>query len=697
MRLTHSWMSACLLVLLAGCQPDSIKPNGTLISEQRSGGVNINSSLPAPEIVNVDNVIHPAGTSTVSVSWTSSPTYSKFYVRVQDLSDNKTIVSNNNYLSTTISVPVFGGRSYSFTVNAATTAKNAKFSPEDQISFSVACHSGYESINGTCTKKHLSCVGASTQSCTINNGIGTQSRVCSNGVYSAFSSCLAISCNSGYVLSSNSCVAVVSNPGSELLQGNGFSAATIVPVPEITTGAGADAKVLAHWDVVPYQTFNGKINVGILAYHFNGIKKVDFSADNGPWVSVYLPTPNPQTAGKRPEQTAVEEYWVTLDAKNFRTGPVEIRAIAYPAGAGKPVVLQGPGSSGTSSLFLNADANSTLPREVRYTTKTGSDANDCKTQATACLTLKRAVVSAGRSLELDGAEIHIGEGSWKMPELGWAYGYNSHRWLTFSSIPGTNPEDVIITGVDGPGDSAGMALKLVHFKNMTFNGAVDKTPWGFDDYFWFDNVAFRNPKTDVPYDNLRIGNNFNPQGWAQVGVYHTDVYMDDMGNGPIGSILARNVFADHTGGGHASSSQTVINYTVNVVFGAYYPFIGGTGIDYHGDLYQFFSQTEDVILYGIRTTPGAWTSTRGIAGDNRNVAIVKSDMAVSGYVFSMCNVNHLIVQQSILKGASDWCSEGGTLDPLNIKDVLFDRSIFVNGHDDQLPHPTNLPGVKIKY
>jgi hypothetical protein len=671
---------ACLF-LIAGCQLDAINQKETTSSDLRSKLPTISTSMPAPVITNADNVIHANTTTKVSISWTSL--YPRFFIEVQDLTNNKSIIlKNDQYLSKTIYVSVTPGHSYSFSVNGAPNDKYVKnISPEDRINFSVL------PILSRC-REPLS------RSCTILNGAGTQVRTCSNGVYSSYSNCNVVSCNTNYSISGNSCVANIS--GSDLLQGLGFNnIATNVPAPEVTTGAGADAKVLAHWDVVPFQTFSGKINVGVLAYHFNGIKRVDFSADNGPWVSVYLPTANPQTAGSRPEQTAVEEYWVTLDAKNFRNGPVEIRAIAYPNGAGKPVVLQGPGAGSSTSLILNADINSVLPHEVRYATKTGKDENDCKTEATACLSLWRTVNSAGISSEVDGAEIHLGKGSWNMPELGGLR--NTNRWLTFSSIPGSNPEEVVITGVDGNFDSSGMYLKLVHFKNVTFTNAIAKTAWNFEDYLWFDHVSFRNQATDIPYDGLRTGNNYNPQGWASIGVFHTDVYMDNMGDGPRSSILARNVFADHTGGGHASGSETVVNYTVNVIFGSGYSFPGGTGIDYHGDLYQFYGRTSDVILYGIRTTAGAWTSTRGFAGDNYDVAIVKSDIYVSGYAFSFCNVNHLIVQQTRIQGASDWCGESGvSADPANIKDVLIDRSTFINGHADQLPHPVDLPGVKVK-
>ncbi len=491
-----------------------------------------------------------------------------------------------------------------------------------------------------------------------------------------------------------------------LEQGPGFNGIpTPVPGSSPRSGTGADAEAIAHWDVVPFQTFKSKFNVGVLAYHFNGIERVDFSVDDGPWVSVYEATPNPQTKGSRPEHTAVEEYWVTLDPEKLRKGPLEIRAIAYPAGAGRPAVLQGSSHlSGRSSMILNVDVHNELSHERRYATLNGDDANDCTSVALACRSIYRAIVASGMSSNVDGAEVLLGEGTWIMPELSGVV-VNTSRWLTITSIPGSDPNRVIINGIGGAFDGSGLYLKLARFSNLTFTGPINKAANSLEDYMWFDRVTFRNPPSAIPYEGLRTGSNFMPQGYAPVSVYHTDVLFDDMGDGPRGAVLARNVFADHTGGGHASQSETVVNYTTNVIFGSGYNFPGGPGIDYHGDLYQMWGRSQNIILYGIRTTPGAWASTRGIVqgtGETKNIAIVKSDVAPSGWAFSFCGgpgggIDHFIVQESLFTGASDWCSEGGgPLDPAKLRNILFDRSVFDDGTPNSHPGSSlPLPGVKV--
>lgn len=119
-----------------------------------------------------------------------------------------------------------------------------------------------------------------------------------------------------------------------LVPGNGFSGPTAQPAAVGNASmAGYDAKAIARWDVVPYQTFDGDFHIGVVAFHMNGIDKVSFSVDGGPWTDVHEMKLNPQTD--------VWEYTATLRASDFADGPVEVRAIAWPAGAGEARVLGG--------------------------------------------------------------------------------------------------------------------------------------------------------------------------------------------------------------------------------------------------------------------------------------------------------------------------------------------------------------------
>jgi hypothetical protein len=50
------------------------------------------------------------------------------------------------------------------------------------------------------------CAGARTQVCAVEHGVGSQERICSEGAWSAWGKCEAVSCESGYELSGGNCV-----------------------------------------------------------------------------------------------------------------------------------------------------------------------------------------------------------------------------------------------------------------------------------------------------------------------------------------------------------------------------------------------------------------------------------------------------------------------------------------------------------
>jgi len=161
--------------------------------------------------------------------------------------------------------------------------------------------------------------------------------------------------------------------GQVLIAGAGFAGPTPQPA---TLGApgmpGYTAKAIARWDVVPFQTIDGPFDIGVVAFHINGIDRVEFSLNGGPWSAVSEPSRN--------ERTAVWEFTTTVDARTLTDGLYEIRARVYPRGAGVPRVLGGPITdesvdNGEHSLLLSANANQTLPTPTRYVSGFGSDAS----------------------------------------------------------------------------------------------------------------------------------------------------------------------------------------------------------------------------------------------------------------------------------------------------------------------------------
>lgn len=175
---------------------------------------------------------------------------------------------------------------------------------------------------------------------------------------------------------------------------------------------------IAVWDTVPFQTFSGTMQTCVAAFHAptaaeyaqgisNNIDHVDFAINGGAWTSVYTQTTN--------TMSGMLEYCASVRASDFAAdGKLEERAIVYPK-TGVPLILQGSplrwngqqydaqagvvqtyNNPSIKSLTLNANSHGTLPTYTVYADSVnGNDANDCKTKATACQTIRGATGNSG--------------------------------------------------------------------------------------------------------------------------------------------------------------------------------------------------------------------------------------------------------------------------------------------------------------
>jgi len=197
--------------------------------------------------------------------------------------------------------------------------------------------------------------------------------------------------------------------GRLLIAGAGFDGPTPTPAPVGSPAMpGHGAKAIARWNVTPYQTVDEPFEVGVVAFHINGIDRVEFSLSGGPWVEASEMAFNPRTG--------TSEYWVTLDPSRAPDGFHEVRARVIPAGAGTPRLLAGPHDMsdddvrirGEHSMFLTTNANGTYNAPVRWVSNTGSDAEGDGTRSNPFETIAQAAAdlqdSYGRA---DGGVIYL--------------------------------------------------------------------------------------------------------------------------------------------------------------------------------------------------------------------------------------------------------------------------------------------------
>jgi len=378
-----------------------------------------------------------------------------------------------------------------------------------------------------------------------------------------------------------------------LKPGNGFTGPTPEPapvgydlnLPEDQRPAGWDAKAIARWDVVPYQTFDGDFNVGVVAFHMNGIDRVEFSVNGGPWLPVYRMTRNVQTANHSDigvQTDGIVEYWATLRAADFADGPVEIRAIAWPT-VGLPRLLAGSDlkvDNGEHSMLLYANAGgSFVEPDPVYVSLNGSDDNDgTRERPFATLTKAFFVVPDGGTIILLEAGDHPAPyrpyGHWNRPMT---------RWVTVRPDEGLEGDVTIVPSSESR--RVQPAVGLVRWQDVAFDWGTLDVYYGYGSA-WFDRVRWD--------DSLGWEHQRGEAVHYQTPYYVTGSVAYNASYGFVRSRLVRNSHVERISGDAYQQSRFVVNSTARNV--------DGRVTDQHTDLYQMWGQADNLIIYGLTAT-----------------------------------------------------------------------------------------------
>lgn len=380
-----------------------------------------------------------------------------------------------------------------------------------------------------------------------------------------------------------------------LVPGAGWTGPTPQPDPIGDPGApGIDAKAIARWDVVPYQTFDGYFEIGVVAFHINGIDRVEFSVEGGPWLAVQEMTLNPRTN--------VVEYWATLDANDFPDGPIEVRAIAYPE-VGIPRVLGGPIDGGEAfdkgehSMFLNSNGQQTLWTGEYYVSwSIGSDETGDGTQSSPFKSMGKALIT-GRNDNPDslseGVRILLMPGEHPSythydADGGWlGYGNTVDRYVTVEPAPGVSKSQAVITG------GIGLRTRLVHVKDATVRCSLRQSVpvTGDDGVLWADGCDLIGEGRSDTTDLLR-------EAGYGCGVFATDVDIQQVNKGCLATFLVRNTSIHDIAGDAIVNVRTALNVSISDT----QP-LPGDGI--HPDVLQYYTVNppfENLILFNVHAT-----------------------------------------------------------------------------------------------
>jgi len=397
--------------------------------------------------------------------------------------------------------------------------------------------------------------------------------------------------------------------------GDGWDGPTEEPPPVGEPGdRGYDAKAIARWDVVPYQTITDDFTIGVVAFHINGIEQVLFSVNKGPWAPVKKMQLNPRTN--------VWEYCVTLRPSLFKKdGPVEVRAVATPKGAGVPRLLEG--------LPLYLDPAGDFNSRVAYVSPTGNDSLGDGTKSKPFQTIEKACSAIQSKYGyIDGGTVFLMPGDYAAPN-----GTFSARqtWVTITTAPGVARSAARIVSRGRP------KIDLIRFHNLTFVPTQTSLLEGYVDYnrsLWLDGVHVAGSGR---YDGLyQVTQRYTP--------YITDCIYSDVMDGPMGAQLLRNSTIQRIGSDAFQNAHFVCNTVVRDIDR------GATGA--HPDVYQIYSPNVSVdnrILYNVHATEcksqGLFLAAVPSGEAYTNIAIVNTVIEIEGFANQIhSTAEHIILQ-----------------------------------------------------
>ncbi|MFB3431671.1 MAG: hypothetical protein ABL309_12175 [Phycisphaerales bacterium] len=402
-----------------------------------------------------------------------------------------------------------------------------------------------------------------------------------------------------------------------LLPGSGWSGPTEQPAPIGSPSAdGYDATSIARWDVVPQQVIDGPFPIGVIAFHMNEIDRVEFSADNGPWVSVDEMVYNPRTE--------VWEYTVLFDPEAFVDGEVEVRAIAYPE-VGTPRVLE--------PLTLYANAGGTIPSTEIFVSMTGSDESGDGTRENPYKTIWRGIKSVGSVL--DNVTVFLEPGVYEYTGTSYPQPSAGIGWTTITAAPGVNRNDVQIVAGERR-----IRVNRIKLDNLTLDQSDGWQITGYSTMnwdFWINRVVGQGQ------DQLTG----SPYGSVFQNIYVTDSHFSDYRDGTMGAAIARNVSLERLGSDAFHNSRMVVNSTVDI--------IDRLDSDYHPDVFQIYGPSRDVenvILYNVRASrvqaQGIFVSGVNSLRDMAviNVSIDKEGSGAWTNQIAAVPVNHLVIRHA---------------------------------------------------
>ncbi len=406
--------------------------------------------------------------------------------------------------------------------------------------------------------------------------------------------------------------------------GSGGDAGHPDPVPyEPECADLPSTQVIGNWDVVPYQTFDERFQLGVVAFHEQGVDVV-FSVGGNEVDRVENPTWN--------GRTSVYEYWTALEASDYPDGPITVSAVIEPD-------CPGHESRALEDLTLFANSGGTLTNDTIawVDCAAGNDNSSDGSESSPYATIEKALVEVG-----SGGTVYLKAGlCYELTSLYPEAAFD--RWTTVQPAPGVTRQQVqILADSDFSSTATGrFAQNMVRWKNV---GIFSQSDANYSTVLYLESGHHGWLDGAELYEKEGAFAETNPwSGGDGHRVYLTDAHLHNLTN--AGFTFGRDVLISDIASDvfRARSDIFSVNLTVRD--------IDPGESEAHPDFFQFYDPDgvlENVVIYNTVVTNMDAQGIFGGPGSLSDVAFVnllmEKDPADSASTSQLTgNWNHVLL------------------------------------------------------
>ena len=365
-------------------------------------------------------------------------------------------------------------------------------------------------------------------------------------------------------------------------------------------------KPIARWARVPNEVLDGVQQVGLVAYHKDGIKEVQYTVTQGDTITSHVIT---ETRGNR--KTKIEEYSFDFDFNTLLPGDTITVSAKVIANDGSELIFDEPYSlepkQGYTNLASYAEPLTvsklgihTLVLEKTYVGTvykvelTGNNNNDG-------ITAPFRTAEKAFSIAISGDVIQFGDGEFELVRPKTTRSVNGKsKWLTVRGSGKT-----VFTTKNNK-ESFSSTKHAVRWVNVTLD--LGRVGYFSGKDMWWDNCNFINPSNEAWY-NDGLAKNGAPDPSIPLSIngrqdivfrciggeqFFTDCNLSNHCQGFGSTPLVRNSSIRKIWGDAFSKGCGIFNVNIDVFTGYLTP--------KHSDIYQAWDVMENVIMSGVNAT-----------------------------------------------------------------------------------------------